>query len=257
MRGHRDLRRTVTAALLCALLALLLPFTPLSLLFVAPLAFFLPGYAITCAAFAKHPPERTLLALISVGLSLAVLALGALPLDLLPGGIRAGWWALLLVLVVVAACRAAALRRPRPLSRTPAWRPARPGRGEAALLGVGGLSAVVAMVLIFVPLSATNAIGYTELWIEPLTSSEVLIGVGNGEQREAHYTLELRANGRDKPFAVRQLNLERGEQAELTVPVPPAGGDRDVKVGVTLFRQGVIKPYRRVTAWLPGEGSLR
>ena len=200
-----------------------------------------------------------MLVVISVGLSLAVLALGALPLDWLPGGIRAGWWALLLVLVVVAACRAAALRRPRPRSQTLAWQLPRPGRSEAALLGVGALSVVVATVLIFVPLSATNAIGYTELWIEPRTSgSEVLIGVGNGEREAAHYTLELRASGRDKPFAVRQLNLDRGEQGELTVPVSPAAGGRDVKVAVTLFRRGVIEPYRRVTAWLPGEGrSLR
>ena len=57
MRGHRDLRGAATAALACALLALLLPFAPLSLLFAAPLAFFLPGYAITCAAFAKRPPK--------------------------------------------------------------------------------------------------------------------------------------------------------------------------------------------------------
>ena len=57
---------------------------------------------------------------LSVGLSLAMLALGSLVLNYVPGGIRACSWAVLLVLVVLAASREAALRR----------RPRRPGAGH-------------------------------------------------------------------------------------------------------------------------------
>ncbi len=254
MRGHRDLRVIVALAGGCALLALLLPVGALSLLVLAPLAFFLPGYAITSATFARRPLPGAMLGVLSVGLSLAVLALGALPLNWLPGGISAGWWALLLVLVVVAACRGAALRRPLAQEKALTWQRPRPSRGEAALFGCGALSLLAAFVLAFVTLSADQAIGYTELWIEPLPAREaVQVGIANGERQEATYTLEFRVNGRDRPFAVRQVFLDRGARRTLAMPVPTAAGRRDVKVAVTLFRAGVIEPYRRVTAWLPGK----
>ena len=121
MRGHGDLEAAVGGAALCALLALFLPFDALRLLVGAPLLFFLPGYAITAAVFARGRIERRHFLVFSVGLSLAVLALGALVLNYLPGGIRGGWWALLLFLVVLGACRGAALRRPRRAGAPIAW----------------------------------------------------------------------------------------------------------------------------------------
>ncbi|HEY4779357.1 MAG TPA: DUF1616 domain-containing protein, partial [Solirubrobacterales bacterium] len=113
MRGHGDLEAACTGATLCALLTLVLPFEPLRMLLAAPLTLFLPGYAISAAIFARRRIERRQFLLFSLGLSLAVLALGALVLNYVPGGIRAWSWALLLFLVVLGCCRGAALRRPK------------------------------------------------------------------------------------------------------------------------------------------------
>ncbi len=59
MRGHGDLEAAVGGAALCALLALALPFDLLRVLVGAPLFFFLPGYAIAAATFARgrHPAQ--------------------------------------------------------------------------------------------------------------------------------------------------------------------------------------------------------
>src|SRR4029077_18937869 len=100
MRGHGDLEAAYASAALCALLTLALPFEPLRMLLAAPLALFLPRYAIPAAIFARRRIERRQFLLFSLGLSLAVLALGALVLNYVPGGIRAWSWALLLFLAV-------------------------------------------------------------------------------------------------------------------------------------------------------------
>ena len=116
MNRHGDLRRACAAALICGLGALLVPVPALSLLLLAPLAFYLTGYTIIEAAFARRELERPQAALFSVGASLAVLALATLPLNYFPGGITAASWSLLLVTVVLLGAWAAGRRRPRPTS---------------------------------------------------------------------------------------------------------------------------------------------
>jgi len=254
VRGHRDLELTAVAAPLCALLAIALPVPALSLLAVAPLAFFLPGYAITCACFARRELRVAHLLTFSLGLSLATLALLPLALSLLPGGISAASWAIGLSLVVLAACRGAAISRPR--GRAPRARLPRVVLGpvQAGLLGLGGLAGVAAMVLAFTPMPAERASGYTELWIEPAGRREqaVRVGVGSREQETETFTVELRASGRPRPFEVRRFRLQPGGERTLLAR-PPRPGERPTKVSVTLFRFGQSQPYRRVAAWLPEE----
>ena len=94
-----------------------------------PLTLFLPGYAVIAVAFGSSElalPKRLLL---SVAVSLMVLALGALFLNYFPFGLRTASWAVLLPLIVIAACRGAALRRKHPAARGSAPRP--PLRGRA------------------------------------------------------------------------------------------------------------------------------
>lgn len=255
MRGFRDLRRTIALAAASALLALVLPFGPLGLLAGLPLFFFLPGYAIVAATFAHGRIPFQHMLVLSVGLSLAVLALGALPLNYLPGGIRAGWWALLLFAVVLAACRAAALRRPR--NWQPPERPALPraNLAQAGLAAGGGLAILVAIVLAFVPMKAADAVGYTELWIAPLhgAADGVEIGVGNGEQEEVPYRLFVKF-GDGEPPQGRRFALEPGEKR--TVRLPTEGEPQAAKpIEAALFRED--RPgsgaYRRVSTWIgPG-----
>lgn len=252
MRGNRDLQLIVRAAIASALLAIVLPVPFLSLIAAAPLIFFLPGYAIVCAAFARRQIDVARLIVLSFGLSLAILALLPLLLDALPGGISTGWWAVGLCAVVLAAARAAALGRRRPARA--AFRPPRISLAAptAALVGIGLLAGVVAMFIAFHPVSAERAVGYTELWIEPLdgTTPAARVGITSREQRDDRFTIEVRAGGSERPFEARSFSLSPGQERELVVRPPDSEG-RPMKVSVTLFLEGVAKPYRRVGAWIP------
>lgn len=265
MRGHGDLEGAVGAAALCAVLALVLPFDLLRVLVGAPLLFFLPGYAIAAAIFAHGRIERRHFLAFSVGLSLAVLALGALVLNYLPGGIRAGWWAALLFLVVLGAGRGAALRRPRKARAPIAWSLPRASGAQAGLVAAGALLIAAAVILAFVPLSATNAIGYTEIWIQPLAASEgpgVRVGVGSGERDDSRYRLVVEF-GDGEGEATRQLSLAPGEKQVLELEPPddsPAAiaGLAPIPVTATLFKEDSPDPdlpFRQVSAYIPPDGS--
>ncbi len=262
MRGHRDLRLVAALALLCGVMAPLFPVEAVSLLLLLPLAFFLPGYALSAAIFARRPLERPQLLLLSLGLSLSVLALGALPLNYVPGGVGPVSWALLLTLVVLGGCRGAAVRRPKTSTHDRAVLP-RPRIGAlAAGLFLGALlSAGAAFALTFTTTSAKHADGYTELWLLPPVSRNAAIGgarvgVTSQEQTAIAYRLRIRIGGQaDQP--VRSFSLDPGETRviQLRPESPPPSGP--VPVSAALFTQD--KPtdvYRRVSGWLaPPEES--
>lgn len=259
MRGHADLRAAVAASLLCAVLALLLPFSGLRLVFALPLALFLPGYAIVAATFARRRLELPQMLLLSLGLSLATLALGAVLLNYMPGGIRAGSWALLLVLVVLAACRGAALRRPKPTTTKLALPQFSPRRTELGLLAAGALAVLAALVLAFVPLSAKNAIGYTEMWIKPFSNESragVKIGVGNREQTDAEYRLRVHIGPEGEETITYRVALEPGQTQVRVVPIEaPSSGPPTPVVAVLVMADSPTRPYRRVSAWIPPTGE--
>jgi uncharacterized membrane protein len=254
VKGHRDLRRTAALAVLCALIAPLLPVEALSLLFLLPLAFFLPGYALTAAIFARRPLDRPQLLLLSTGLSLAVLAIGAVVLNYVPGGVGPVSWSLLLTLVVLCGCRAAALRRPKRRDRADTWPRPRLGAAPAALFIGALLSAVAALALTFTTTSAKNADGYTEMWLLPPASAEAAgggarVGVTSQEQEETAYRLRIRVGDSGEEL-IRRFSLEPGETWVLQLGAP-SPGEGATPVVAALFVQG--KPgdvYRRVSGWL-------
>lgn len=247
MRGHPDLRLATAAAIAGALLGLLMPIEALSLLLVAPLLFFLPGYAIVAAIFVRKPLATPQLLTLSIGLSLSVLALGALLLNYAPGGVRGFSWALLLALVTVGACRAAALRRPAAGQQRALTLP-RPGGSQAVVYAAAALSAGAALVLAFATLPAKEANGFTEVWIQPYAAGGgVRVGVGSNEQQRTAYRLRVRV-GRDEIAAVRRFALQPGESRVLRLPL--AGSASPRKVSAELFRaRNPDRPYRRVTTW--------
>ncbi|HEV7399274.1 MAG TPA: DUF1616 domain-containing protein [Solirubrobacterales bacterium] len=256
MRGHRDLRIAAALALVCALLAPLLPVEALSLLFALPLAFFLPGYALAAATFARRPIERPQLLLLSLGLSLCVLALGALLLNYVPGGIGPVSWAILLVLVVLNGCRVAALRRPK--ARAGGSGPSRPKRRLSAtavgpLLGAL-LCTTAALAITFTTRAAEHADGYTALWLLPpapkdATVGGARVGVNSEEQKPAEYRLVVRVAGRDE--IIRNFSLDPGETHVLKLGPPEAASASPVAVRALLFRRNKDGDvYRRVSGWL-------
>jgi uncharacterized membrane protein len=257
VRGHRDLEAAVVAAAVCAIAALLLPNDVVRLVFALPLVLLLPGYAIASASLAKREIEYPQLALISVALSLAVLALGGLALNYL-GGLHPGTWALLLFLVVLAAARGAALRR-RAAAPAASLRPQLQRRPAVAAVGLilGGIvAAAAALVLTFTPVSAKHAVGYSDLWMRPYDhgSADVRIGVGNQEHDRTAYGL-IANFGHGRHLAVRRFALDPGQRHVVRLSVPPPRG-RSEPVAVTLYRRAQPNvPYRRVSGWISATGG--
>jgi hypothetical protein len=255
MRGHRDLELVVGIAIASALLGLVVPVEWISLLAAAPLLLVLPGYALASAAFARRPRGLAQFLVLTLGLSLAVLALGSLLLNFLPGGLRAGSWAILLVLVTAAGCREAALRR-RPAQEPPlaALKLPRPRPLRAGLVLAGVALAAVAFALAFIAFKAPDVIGYTELWIRPAKGdAAVRVGVGSQEQETHAYKL-VASYGGGQPFATRSFSLDPGKTKTVRLAVPAAKNPR--KVVAALYRADRPgRPYRRVTEWVVPEGG--
>jgi hypothetical protein len=247
MRGHRDLGRVTGAAILCALVAVLVPIEPLRVLAALPLTLFLPGYAITAAAFAPRRIARARFLLLSVAMSLSVLVIGSLLLSAV--GIYPGTWALLLVLVVAGACAGAALRRGRAArhARRPGPR-RRLARRDLGLLAGATALAVIAIVLAQIPFAAKDAVGYTALWMLPGNNgTSVEVGVANARHVPGPYLLRVQV-GKGGGGTTRRFRLDPGEEETFRVAVDVPAGAR---VTASLYKAGEPEhAYRQVTSWL-------
>lgn len=252
MRGQRDLAIAAWGSLLCALLALVIPWPVLSLVFAAPLALLAPGYAIVAATFARRDLGWQRAALLSLTLSLATLVICSFLLNYVPGGIREISWAIVLPLVTIACCRAAALRRPK--SAKLALPKPRIGRRDAAFVLAGLALAAAALVLAMTTLPADNARGFTELWVTPEASRNggaATIGIGSDEQHKTSYVLRTRVG--DDPPAVRRFTLRPGEERTIRLSATPTTDGAPVPVEARLARAdrpGQV--YRQVSASIPG-----
>ncbi|MBS1895737.1 MAG: hypothetical protein JST59_30935 [Actinobacteria bacterium] len=259
MTRHRDLRAIVGVAAILALLAVLVPVDWISLLLLAPVAFFLTGYAIQLAAFVERPQPWPRALWISLALSLAVLALLPLPLNFL-GGLRPGTWAVALVLVVlVAAAIAAARRGAHPGADAPAPFMLPKPSPLSALLGLGALAlAAGAIVLSQTTVGNEDAEGFTALWLKPAPSqgdgiARARIGVDNQEQHYTSYEVTAKFIGGGE--VTRTVSLYPGSHTtfDLVARPRPTPGHATF-VSVTLKRkpeEGAVLPYRRVYGWIP------
>jgi hypothetical protein len=258
MRGDGDLALASAAAIACALLAIVVPWEALRLLAALPLAFVLPGYAIVAAAFGPRRPEPTQSIMLSLGCSLAVLCLGALVLNHLPGGIQTASWAGLLALVVVVACCGAVLHRREGGQAEEALNaptPLRP-RWVDIVCGVVVVAlAVGAVGLANTPLPADEAGGYTSLWILPTGAAgeAVRLGVSSSEQGPRSYLLELQV-GDGRKRVISRFALAPGDERVFKVPVA-VSGDGSALVSGLLFRPSdPVTALRKVRTWLPPAG---
>jgi uncharacterized membrane protein len=250
VRGHRDLRLLAAATLVCAIGSLITPLGPVRAIFAVPLTLIFPGYAVTAAAFgARLPawPERLPLTL---GVSLACLALASIVLNYVPGGIHGFPWTIILVVIVLASCRTAARRRRRTtveFGPFPSFKPS----PATAVLAVGSLAAVVAALILAQNTVTTNHVyGYTQLWIEPPRASDgpAQIGITSEQQQTRAYRLMIEIEGESDPLK-RTFELEPGETRMVTVPIDESAGP--VGVEARLYLRGrQDKAYRRVSTQL-------
>jgi hypothetical protein len=255
MRGHVDLRRLTAVALACAAGSLIAPLGAVRVVFAVPLALFLPGYAVTAAAFGSRlPPWSTRLPL-ALGASLACLALGGLLLNYTPGGIRGLPWTILLVAIVLLGCALAARRRGTSggtVGSVPRLRPS----PATAILAVGSLAmAVVALVVAHGTPRADQAYGYTQLWIAPPkpTDLSARIGVTSQQQQTRAYRLVVEVEGRPAPVE-QSFELEPSQSHLLTIRSGRVASP--VRVQARLYLRGHPNTlYRRVFTSLGGRGA--
>jgi uncharacterized membrane protein len=257
--GFGDLTVASVASVICAAALLAIPVAGGRVPFGVLLCLVLPGYSLTCAIFARRPLALPLMVALTVAVSLAVLVLGSVLLQVIPGGLTIDSWAILLAVVVLASCVIAALRR-----NPSAWRPTlirlpHGRRFEIALVALGCLAAAAAIGLARVPLSAPKAQGYTQLWMLPDSTRHgpgVVVGVGSGEQRPVRYRLHL-STGSHTLVSIR-FQLRPGSRIRMPIAVPLGGKavGPPRKVVASLYRQDAPRSvYRRVFVWLASGGA--
>jgi hypothetical protein len=260
VRGHRDLKWICAAAIVAALVATLVPWEAVRLPAALLLAIFLPGYAITAAAFGAQRLDPQRLAMLTLLCGLSLLCFGGIVLNYLPGGIRTVTWALLLALVVLAAARAAALRRGKPDGRRAGWTRPRLRGVDVACVALAAIAATAALIFAYTPLPAGKAVGYTALWMLPAKGAPdaaVEIGAISAEQGPRRYRLEVRVGEDGKP-ARFHLALDPGEERIFKVPIGTPAGKKTRVIASLYDSDRPRELYRRVTTWTagsqPGDG---
>jgi uncharacterized membrane protein len=259
VRGHRDLRLAAAAAVLCALIAALVPVELIRVVAALPLTLYLPGFALVAAVFDGEELAPLKRATLEVAASLIVLILSAFVLNVFPFGLTTASWAVLLPLLIIVGCAVAAIRRgkarqrPRPLLASAD----RPATRTIVLVGAAVLIGAASIALAQKPLPAKHAEGYTALWMLPTDADEeaVVVGVQSNEQEPASYRLRVTTGGASQSQTYR-VKLDPGEEKTFEVEVPSRSAGRS-HVVASLYREG--KPerlFRRVTRWLPRQPNF-
>jgi hypothetical protein len=101
-----------------------------------------------------------------------------------------------------------------------------------------------------IPVAATNAQGYTQLWMSSSGTSSapaVRVGIQSSEQRVTTYRLIVRGNGGEPLFVKPQITLAPGATTTITAPVRGLKRGRTL-VTAELSNSDLTNVYRRVTA---------
>jgi hypothetical protein len=229
---------------------------------VLPLVLFLPGYVLVAALFpgrgaGLRVEER---ALLSIGLSLALVALGGLLLNQTPWGLQTDSWAALLGLFTLGAAAVAVLRPPRPApgggpagdaEEGPAPLRYLPPAGVRPSLAFAGAAAILAGAVAIAHQGAQaqrTASGFTQLWLVPSASAgaggagAMRLGVRSAEPRPATYSLRVTVDG-VQTESWPAIVLAPGQTWETNVAPLPEGA-----VEALLTRADAPQQvYRRVT----------
>ena len=231
-------------------LALLAPgIGVVQLLVGLPLGLFLPGYALTSALFPARGLSIAERLLFSLGLSLALMAVGGLLLFWSKHELRPTAWTILLGAVTLLAAVVALAR---------SWQRPAPASIGARLTKAQSIQLVLAALLVVgaVQLSRAGAAqgrnaGFTQLWMlpsDPARRNSLRLGVANHELRAMSYRLQV-ASGGAIVDEWPQITLAPDQQWSAIVALPedrPAGPT----VEATLYRlDEPASVYRHTVFW--------
>jgi uncharacterized membrane protein len=253
-RDHPDLLAVMGLAVV-AVAIVLLPASlgPVRSILAVPLVLVLPGYALQAMVFPTRGVGIVARAVFTLGLSLAVAAVGGFVLNWTPAGLRSGPWALWLGAVTLGAALVA-LRRRGPDVARPVW-PAIGLQPRQWLLGGLAVVLVVAAYVIASVGAAQPTTTFTQLWILPDggATNAVRLGVRSAEASPLTYRLQLKVDGQ----VVREwpaIRLAPREQWTTEAPLP-AGVANPGPIEAVLYRaDGGAQPYRHVALWPDPQG---
>lgn len=246
--NERLVKAIASASILSAAVLLLAPSPAIRVAVGLPFALVLPGYAIGAALFPQRAlgiPERIVF---SVGLSLAVVALGGLALNLTPWGLRTESWT---VLLCATTCLASLIALKQQRSLVAASAPTGIGLNgrQVLLLGLAVIVVVAAIGLARTPAPQQSVQGYSLLWMLPSNDGDpnaVRLGVESMELASAQYRLEVKVDGQAAQ-AWSSITLVPGEKWEDRI-VLPAGTSANATVEAALYRlDDPQSVYRQVT----------
>jgi uncharacterized membrane protein len=216
---------------------------------LVPLVLLLPGYALAAILFPLRtisPAER---GVYTVGLSIAVAAIGGLLIQLVVGLDRQIWAVFLALVTIAAAVRG--LRGPDRAWSLPS--PATMPRSLPAAIAVFLVAAVVAGMAIASAgnglREAQSRLHFTDFWLLPggaePGATAVTVGLRSHEGHPVRYTVRLSRGG--APIAAEPLTLRAGQEWEETFEVAKTPGDAPVLA--SLGRNGL--PYRHLDIAVP------
>ena len=228
----------------------------------------LPGYTLTAALFPDRGPALTgrprffavgLIerAVLTLGMSLAIGALGGLLLNATPWGLVPISWASLLTCITVSAAAVAFRRRSNlefPDHQISELNLVSPGPLEAVLLLVGVGLTSAAVIIAVIGAQREHFPGFTQMWIVPTAPNAVIIGVRNHEARSMRYRLTAHLG----PHVLanrRPLTLARGQSWSVRLQLP-SRRTRPARLLAVLgraFRANDV--YRRVSLDIPPNSS--
>ena len=211
-----------------------------------PLALALPGYALTAALFPAPTLGLAERLTLTLGTSLAMLAMVGLALNATPQGLTPATWAIALATVTLVAALVAVRRRQAhafesvrsPLGGLPAE--------QWSAFGLAALALTAALLIARSGALAPPGAGFTQLWMlrgtQPAANA-VRIGVTNSERSTLTYRLDLESGSQVQNTWTFALAPGQSWQTTTSVNPIPAGAP----TAAVLFRLDMPdQPYRQV-----------
>jgi Protein of unknown function (DUF1616) len=219
-----DLLLTIFGALIAVVVALITEAGALATIVLVPLVFVLPGYALSAALFPPRTIGNDLRLVLTVVLSLSVIALGGLALHLVAVLERGTFVGLLAAVTLAATAFALKGRQGRWNDRPPRSRPPYPSIAVAlALAAAIGLAGVAIAIASAGAHRQIDEARFSSLWLVPQGGTRVppdeppvLVGIANQEGKPVEYRLTVRQAGRE--IGTWKMRLGDGREWETTLP---------------------------------------
>jgi Protein of unknown function (DUF1616) len=219
-----DLLLTIFGVLIGVAVALVTNAGALATIALLPLVFVLPGYALSAALFPPRTIGDDLRLVLTVVLSLAVIALGGLVLHLVAVLERGTFVGLLAGVTLAAAAVALKGRQGRWNDRPPRSRPPHPPIAVAlaltAAIGLAGVAIAIASAGAHRQIDEAH---FSSLWLVPQGGTRVpadeppvLVGIANQEGKPVDYRLTVRQGGTE--IGTWKVRLGDGREWQTTLP---------------------------------------